>query len=327
MICSLQKQQKLINNIESQKKKYFHKKQKLEMHSTDCSNSSSASSSPQLLKEDSNQSLLQAKRKLIRKPQKFQLKNKIIAEGHRGAGIHMVENTLPCFRRGIEIGLNSVELDVWLTSDKQIVVVHGKDDDTIQLDDGSFKKINEMKFQEITEKYTIKGEKCPLLRDVLLTCKDKVHVNIEIKGRENEMCEQILNLVIQCGMVSQVHFSSFLHYHQPLLIQALQSHNLPTNSIQFGYLIWEHKDFDTFDQINFQGNILAFPCNFVYDEVALPFIFKAQERGMRLSTYFDFDVIENFNIYKRLYDIGVDCIITNQPQLLVNFLKKFQKQN
>lgn len=53
--------------------------------------------------------------------------------------------------------------------------------------------------------------------------------------------------------------------------------------------------------MQFKGNILAFPCDFIYDEYALPFLFTAKERGMSLSTYFDFEVIENFNIYNRLY--------------------------
>lgn len=66
-----------------------------------------------------------------------------------------------------------------------IKVVHGTDDDTLVMDDKSERKINLMTFAEIQKGYTITGgEKVPLLSEILDLCKDKVHVNIEIKGRE-----------------------------------------------------------------------------------------------------------------------------------------------
>lgn len=43
---------------------------------------------------------------------------------HRGASGEAPENTLAAFRRALEIGVDAVELDVHLTSDGEVVVIH-----------------------------------------------------------------------------------------------------------------------------------------------------------------------------------------------------------
>jgi len=43
---------------------------------------------------------------------------------HRGASAEAPENTLAAFRRALEIGVDAVELDVHLTSDGELVVIH-----------------------------------------------------------------------------------------------------------------------------------------------------------------------------------------------------------
>jgi len=43
---------------------------------------------------------------------------------HRGASAYYPENTLPSFEAAIEMGADMVELDVQLTSDKEVVVFH-----------------------------------------------------------------------------------------------------------------------------------------------------------------------------------------------------------
>jgi len=44
---------------------------------------------------------------------------------HRGLVRHAPENTLPAFAAAVELGL-SIELDVYQTSDGQLVVIHDK---------------------------------------------------------------------------------------------------------------------------------------------------------------------------------------------------------
>ena len=48
-----------------------------------------------------------------------------ITFAHRGARAHEPENTLPAFRRALELGATGLETDAWLSSDGQVVLVHG----------------------------------------------------------------------------------------------------------------------------------------------------------------------------------------------------------
>ena len=47
--------------------------------------------------------------------------------GHRGAAGYAPENTLASFKLAIDIGCDRTELDVPLTKDKQLVVIHDKE--------------------------------------------------------------------------------------------------------------------------------------------------------------------------------------------------------
>src|ERR1700722_1267956 len=49
---------------------------------------------------------------------------RIKVHGHRGARARRPENTLPGFRYAIDLGVDAVELDVWVTSDDIPVVLH-----------------------------------------------------------------------------------------------------------------------------------------------------------------------------------------------------------
>ena len=50
--------------------------------------------------------------------------NRVLLIGHRGAAGLLPENTLAAFQRVCEIGVDAIELDVFLTADSKIVVHH-----------------------------------------------------------------------------------------------------------------------------------------------------------------------------------------------------------
>ena len=49
---------------------------------------------------------------------------KIYVEGHRGAAALYPENTLLSYRKAMEMGVDAIEFDIWLTSDKVPVLMH-----------------------------------------------------------------------------------------------------------------------------------------------------------------------------------------------------------
>lgn len=54
---------------------------------------------------------------------------KIIVEGHRGYCAKYPENTLISFEKAIELGVDAIEFDVWLSKDKVPVIIHDGDVD------------------------------------------------------------------------------------------------------------------------------------------------------------------------------------------------------
>lgn len=48
----------------------------------------------------------------------------VITFAHRGGRADLPENTLPAFRRALELGARGLETDAWLSGDGQVVLVH-----------------------------------------------------------------------------------------------------------------------------------------------------------------------------------------------------------
>ncbi len=48
----------------------------------------------------------------------------VITFAHRGAPKEAPENTLPAFRRALELGATGLETDVWLSADGEVVCTH-----------------------------------------------------------------------------------------------------------------------------------------------------------------------------------------------------------
>ena len=48
----------------------------------------------------------------------------VITFAHRGARLDEPENTIPAFRRALEVGATGIETDVWLSADGEVVCAH-----------------------------------------------------------------------------------------------------------------------------------------------------------------------------------------------------------
>ncbi|MHA1213294.1 MAG: glycerophosphodiester phosphodiesterase [Candidatus Heimdallarchaeota archaeon] len=108
--------------------------------------------------------------------------------GHRGASALEPENTMRAFARAFQDGATGIEFDIRLTKDKQIVVIHDK---SINRTSNGKSLVKDMTYKELQEYDFGKGEKIPLLKDVLKLYGNRFWLNIEIKetGFEKEVVE------------------------------------------------------------------------------------------------------------------------------------------
>jgi glycerophosphoryl diester phosphodiesterase len=125
-------------------------------------------------------------------------------QGHRGARGHLPENTLPSFERALEIGVDTLELDVGVTRDGVVVIHHDRrlNPDVARGPDGQWVKapaptIHSLGFEELRRydvgrirpgseyaarfphQKAIDGTRIPRLSDVLSM--PNVRFNVETK--------------------------------------------------------------------------------------------------------------------------------------------------
>ena len=138
---------------------------------------------------------------------------------HRGASAYAPENTLPAFALAMEQGADGIELDVHLTRDGELVVIHDEELDRTTNGHGLVKDCTLAQLQALCADNGMAGfaqARIPTLREVLeLVRPSGMQVNIELKtgilwyeGIE----EKTLRLVEELGMQHRVVYSSFNHY-------------------------------------------------------------------------------------------------------------------
>ena len=141
---------------------------------------------------------------------------KFDVEGHRGCRGLMPENTIPAFKKALNLGVTTLELDVCISKDGQVIVSHEPymnalfctkpDGSPVMKADEKVLNLYKMPYSEI-KKYDsgIRGNILfpeqqkvatfkPLLREMLKECEEyiklnnlpKVHYNIEIKSEKEE---------------------------------------------------------------------------------------------------------------------------------------------
>lgn len=138
---------------------------------------------------------------------------------HRGASAYAPENTLPAFALAMEQGADGIELDVHLSRDGELVVIHDKALDRTTNGTGLVKDHTLAELQALCADNGMPGfaaARIPTLEEVLTLVKpDTMAVNIELKTGilwYDGLEEKALRLVESLGMQDRVIWSSFNHY-------------------------------------------------------------------------------------------------------------------
>lgn len=166
--------------------------------------------------------------------------SKIEVQGHRGARSRLPENTLPAFEYAMKIGVDTLELDLGVTKDNAVIVIHDQkiNSKICQYKNGQAingeKWIHSMTLKEIKdidcgskvnprfpEQKTRPGAEIPTLDEVFQLAKpSKLHFNIETKSKPELPTAQpspelfaklVLEIVHQHGLEKRVTIQSFDH--------------------------------------------------------------------------------------------------------------------
>ncbi len=102
-----------------------------------------------------------------------------ICIAHRGASGLFPENTLLAFRKALEMGACWLELDVQLSADGELVVIH---DESLERTTNGHGLVAQQPLAVLRQLDAGQGEQVPLLAEVLDLARGRANVNIELKG-------------------------------------------------------------------------------------------------------------------------------------------------
>ena len=238
---------------------------------------------------------------------------------HRGASGEAPENTLAAFQLALTQGCDGLELDIHLTKDGQLAVIH---DENIKRTTNGEGLIGEMTTAELkkydagswfSNKY--KGEKIPLLGEVFELVPKEILINIEIKNIPSYyegIEEKLLELLRHYDRIDQVIVSSFDH-------QCLYRLKKQNKNIKIGLLYYEN----VVDHVEF-AKLFGLPVESLHpDQRAIrdKDVRMAIENGLKVFTW----TCNSEENMKRMMDYGVSGIITNYPAKLHSLIEGKQK--
>ncbi len=135
---------------------------------------------------------------------------------HRGASAHAPENTLPAFELALQQGADGVELDVKLTSDGHVIVMHDPTVDRTTDGHGRVRDLSLADFRKLdaggwySEAY--RGAKVPTLDIVFETIGRRCVINVELTNYttpRDALVEKVCALVERHALQDRILFSSF----------------------------------------------------------------------------------------------------------------------
>ena len=124
---------------------------------------------------------------------------KMKIEGHRGGRLDY-ENTISGFEKAVENGLDSIEFDVWLTSDKVPIILHGGLNGEVEHNIPDYgihedTHINAISIDAIKSIILPNGDQIPTLEEVIDTFLGRIKINWEVKEENSEFAFILLDLL------------------------------------------------------------------------------------------------------------------------------------
>ncbi len=231
---------------------------------------------------------------------------------HRGASGYRPENTLESFALAAEMKADGIELDVQLTKDGEIVVIHDEKIDRTSDHKGWVKDFTLEELKSFNFCYTYEGVyRIPTLGEVFDLIKPTgMIINIELKNSVilyPQMEEKVLALVREKGMENQVIYSSFNHYSMRHIKQLCPA----------AYVGFLHSDV-FIDMAKYGREYGADALHPGLNAAQVPaYTAQAHENGLEVNVY-----TINDEIYMKMaQQFRVDGIFTNYPDKALSLYK------
>ena len=235
---------------------------------------------------------------------------------HRGFSGRAPENTLAAIREAIGVGADMAEIDVTLSSDGEIVVIH---DETLQRTTDGFGPVAERTLRELKDldagswfSPRFGGEPIPTLEEVLAAVKGRILLNIEIKSEavERGIAAKVVETVQRLEMRDQVVISSFA----PTALEQVRD-LAPDFDTAALYKPEFHQGLDAVDIVEDLG---ATAFNIKRQRLTSKMLKRCGENGVPIGIY----TVNKKRHMRRMIRKGVAAIFTDYPDRGIEVLTK-----
>ena len=242
--------------------------------------------------------------------------HKVAITAHRGAWQSVeangAQNSLSALKKAQDMGLWGSEFDLHLTSDGQVLVHHDRNHEGVDLQTNPLSAFTAFRLQD--------GKPIPTLDEYLDQAKysDKTVLVVELKKqyseeREDEMIDRVVAALQKRGLFipERCIFISFsLHACQRMVTKApgftnqyLSGNIAPAELKQMGI-----------NGIDYNQKVFqAHP----------EWVKEAHDLGMSVNVW----TVDKEEVIREMIDLGVDCITTNEPELVRSILGDRELRN
>lgn len=248
---------------------------------------------------------------------------KLMIVAHRGASAMAPENTLAAFRQAVELGTDTVEFDVFATSDNHLIVHHDYYLERTTNGKGSIETytLAQLKKFDAGSWFSpeFRGENIPTLEEVLDFGKGKCRFEIELKSTSERFLNNVINTIEKFNLKNEVEFTSS---HQPLLARLKQL--IPNFMVGVFFsprpdwmepVVWNKQTVDYLTLLN--AKVAHIPQSSV-DSTIVKMLHKS---GYRIHAA-DCDFR---NEMKRMIKLGVDQFSTREVELAIRVREKWER--
>ncbi|GAK61113.1 glycerophosphoryl diester phosphodiesterase family protein [Candidatus Vecturithrix granuli] len=232
--------------------------------------------------------------------------------GHRGAAGHAPENTLASFQKGLEFGADMLELDIHMSKDGELIVMHDPRLERTTNGSGYIKDytVKELKQFDAAKKFEVyRGERIPTLQEVFDFAKERATFAIEIKNCPilyPDIEKKLVRLIEKNDLVDNVIVIAF--YHPSLKKIKEYNPEITTGILYAAGLVepWSVAETVGADALHPE-----------YDYTLADIIEAAHQRGYPVHPW----TINSAEDMQRWIDYGVDGIASDFPDVLAGIVK------
>ncbi|NOX46109.1 MAG: hypothetical protein GXO89_03930 [Chlorobi bacterium] len=235
--------------------------------------------------------------------------------GHRGAAGHLPENTLAGIQQAIDLNVDMVEIDVQMSKDGIVVVLHDKTLDRTTDGKGEVGKLDFGEIRKFNAGARFEGfkgfEVVPSLEEVIRLASGKAELLIEIKDG-NSVYPEIEKKIVDLIQKHKAHGWCIVQsFRDDVLFRV---HQLDSEIHLHKLLVWKSRwlpvQFDTkLSHFSYSKYGFVESFNLQYQRLNPGFVNRTRQKG---KTVFVWTVNELTDILK-MKDLGVDGIISDFP--------------